>query len=129
MSDLVPQAAVFVVEFVDALVGKAESVPQGWVAGRFPSGCRGSGFWFVECPYPADFVCEVGLGVEPGSGDAGVFGDGGEVDRCPVLVEVMQGCDRFGAGLLVALSGRCDEVNAVVGAHLWQAPGRRFRVW
>ena len=80
---------VFVVEFADALVGKAEPVAQGCLAGRFPSGCSGSGDWFAECPYPADLVFEVGLGVEPGSGDAGVFGDGGEVDRCPGLVEVM----------------------------------------
>lgn len=84
MGDLVAQAVVFVVEFADALVGEAESVAQGCLAGRFPSARRGSGSRFAVCCDPADFVFEVGLGVEPGSGDAGVFGDGGEVDCAPV---------------------------------------------
>jgi hypothetical protein len=118
VGDLVTQAVVFVVEFADALVGKAESVAQGCLAGRFLSGCSGSGSWFAECRDPADFVFQVGLGVEPGSGDAGVFGDGGEVDRCPGLVEVVQGGDSFDAGGFVTFLGGGSEVNAVVRAHL-----------
>ncbi len=45
-----------------------------------------------------DFGAEVGLGVEPGPGDSGVFGDGVEGDRSAFRVQRAQRLDGFGPG-------------------------------
>ena len=77
-----------------------------------------------------DFVFEIGLGVEPGSGDTGVVGDGFEADLGSGAVEFVQGGDGFCPGELVALFGCGDDVNAVVSSDVrlpsdrWECRGR-----
>ena len=77
-----------------------------------------------------DLVFEVGLGVEPGPGDAGVVGDGFEADLGAGAVEFVQGGDSFCPGEFVALLGCGDDVNAVVSSHVrrpsdrWECRGR-----
>lgn len=67
MGYLVAESVVFVAEFADSLVGEGKSLPQRCIAGAFAGGRGVAGFGFAQGTDPADFVFEVGLGLEPGA--------------------------------------------------------------
>ena len=73
---------------------------------RCRAGVGGGVLGLVAGAQAPDLVFEVGLGVEPGSGDSGVIGDGFEGDLGPGAVEFVQGGDSFGAGEFVPLFRR-----------------------
>jgi hypothetical protein len=117
----VPELLVVVFESADAVGGGVQALQQrglgdaltlGWGSGRR----RGS----VES---LDIGAQVGLGVEPGSGDAGFAGEAVEGDGCAGGVHAPQRGDSATAGLLGAALGGCAQVAGVVSRHR----GRPFR--
>ena len=77
VGELVVELAVLVVEFADALVRESEALLQRCDGSAFGAAVRvGGGLWIYG--EPANVVAELGLGVEPGAGDAGMSGDLGD---------------------------------------------------
>jgi hypothetical protein len=120
----VPELLVVVFESADAVGGGVQALQQrglggaltlGWGSGRR----RGS----VES---LDIGAQVGLGVEPGSGDAGFAGEAVEGDGCAGGVHAPQRGDSATAGLLGAALGGCAQVAGVVSRHRGR-PSRRAR--
>ena len=91
VGELAAQLLVLGGQFVVAAQRKVEALAQRVVAGALPGRGRGGVLGLVVGAKAPDFVFEVGLGVEPGSGDSGVIGDGFEGDLGPGAVEIVQG--------------------------------------
>ena len=100
------QLLVVLLESADPVGGGLQAAQQRGVGGSLPFRWR-SGRWALVVPGAEllDLGSEVGLGVEPGPGDAGFAGDGVEADRPRVV-------------------GR-DQVLGIVRSH-W--PSRRDRL-
>jgi hypothetical protein len=116
---------VLVVEFADALVRESEALPQRCDGSAFGSAVRvGGGLWI--CGEPADVVAELGLGVEPGAGNAGTGGDIGDGESLSGLGEVVQGSLGTVEGVGAATLGGRDEMVTVVRHRIF-LPGSMFR--
>ena len=97
VGELAAQLLVLCGQFAVAAQRKVEALAHRVVAGALPGGSRGGVSGPVVGAQAPDLVFEVGLGVEPGSGDSGVIGDGFEGDLGRGAVEIVQGSDSFGA--------------------------------
>ena len=113
-------------QFAIAAQREVEALADRVVAGALPGRGRGGVLGLVAGAQAPDFVFEVSLGVEPGSGDSGAVGDGFEGDLGPGAVEIVQGSEGLGASVLVTPLRGGGEMNAVVRAHV--QPSQGFRV-
>ena len=71
VGELAAQPLVLVGEFAVAVVGDFEALSQGVVGGALRGGYRRVRLASAQAAESADLVFHVGLGVDPGAGDAG----------------------------------------------------------
>src|SRR5690349_15032252 len=127
--ELAAEPGVLVGELLVALQGGGEAGALGGAGGPLAGGDRGAGG--AAGAQLLDLVADVGLGVEPGPGDAGGCGDGGECDGRSGPVELAQGADCPGAGQLVPAGGGGGQRGGRVRTHrrLPPVPGCRPGAW